>query len=175
MKYIIAIILIIIIILTLASCINISTTTESHTLQTNQQESSLRSNEPEIKEQKYAGIYTDEDVIYKDTNVTIIKRGFDPAGGQYGPEVNLYIINNTNNEYLIQTRDFKVNGIEVTTIFSKQINPKEKDLADLIIWRNDLRTHFISLIETIEFSFFFLNNNNLDNPYQTETITLKLK
>ena len=168
MKYIIAIIIIIIITLTLTACINISTTT-------NQQESSLRSNEPKIKEQKYTGIYTDEDVIYKDTNVTIIKRGFDPAGGQYGPEVNLYIINNANNEYLIQTRDFKVNGIEVTTIFSKQINPNEKDLADLIIWRNDLRTHSISLIETVEFSFFFLNNNDLDNPYQTETITIKLK
>ena len=133
------------------------------------------SNEKEQNlQKKYAGVYTDADVLYKKDGITIIKRGFDPVGTNIGPELKLYIINDTNSEYLFQDREFKVNGEYVTTVFSKYVNAGESDLSTIGILRGDLRNHNISIINSIEFQFFLLASDDMDNPFESNTITIKI-
>ena len=124
---------------------------------------------------KYAGVYTGADVIYKENGITIINRGFDSVGGTHGPALKLYIINESDREYLVQVREFKVNGEYITPILSTYIYPGESDLADLILLRSDLREHKISLVETIEFTFIFLDSHDLDNPIESQTITINME
>ena len=133
------------------------------------------SNEQEQNPQKkYASVYTDDDVIYQKDGITIINRGFDPVGTNIGPELKLYIINETNSEYLFQVREFKVNGEYVTPVFSKYVNAGESDLDRIGILRCDLRNHNISIINYIEFRFFLLASDDMDNPYESEIITLSI-
>ena len=124
---------------------------------------------------KYAGVYTGADVIYKENGITIINRGFDSVGGTHGPALKLYIINESDREYLVQVREFKVNGEYITPILSTYIYPGESDLADLILLRSDLREHKISLVEIIEFTFIFLDSHDLDNPIESQTITINME
>jgi len=135
-------------------------------------------NEPEHIEDatsKYAGVYTGADVIYKENGVTIINRGFDPVGGTHGPALKLYIINESDREYLVQVREFKVNGEYVIPILSTLTYPGESYLAELILLRSDLREHKISLVETIEFAFFFMDSHDLENPIESQIITIDIE
>ena len=58
-----------------------------------------------------SGSIRKERILLDQDNIIIAFLNFDPVGGTWGPEIHLRIDNNSNNEYLFQVREFKVNDI----------------------------------------------------------------
>ena len=179
MKKSIILIIILLIILALSAYIIIpDLTPKSEIVQSTEPSHEITQSEPQPcfqnqnEQKKYAGIYTDEDVLYKNDGITIINRWFDPVGTDIGPELKIYIINKSNSEYLFQVRELKVNDEYITPVFSKYVKAGESDLSAIGLLRSDLRTHKMTLINKLEFRFFLMPSNDMDNPYESDIITL---
>ena len=59
-----------------------------------------------------------EEVIYEENDIKISFSGIEDS--MFGPEINLYIENNSKDNITVQVRDFSINGIMIDPIFFKR-------------------------------------------------------
>ena len=119
-----------------------------------------------------SGSIRKEKILFDQDNIKVAFLGFDPVGGTWGPEIHLRIDNNSNNEYLFQVREFKVNDIYVTPLLSNRAMPGESISVPIYILPGDLRKHEIEVIKNIEFTFYIMENSTTANVIESDKITL---
>ena len=115
----------------------------------------------------------DEQTIYDQNNIKVTYLGYDP-NGNWGPEIQLYVENNSEKEYLVQVRNFLVNGIPVAPQLSIRFYSGESGPAPLIILRTGLSSNNISAVESVEFSFYFMESSTVVNVIESDIITLNI-
>ncbi len=111
-----------------------------------------------------------EILLYNDNGIKIVFKGV--SDGLFGKKVNLYIENNTTKDYVIQVKEFSINGYMISPVFSCEVSAGKKANDDLTILSTSLDVNNIKEIDDVEFIFDILNSENSQDSIITEKITL---
>lgn len=114
------------------------------------------------------------DVIYDNNGIRIISKGL-AEDELYGPELSLYIENNSDQNITVQPRDTSINGFMVEPVLSPEIVPGKKILTGMTFFSSDLESNGITDIETIETSFHIYYTDTWDILEDTAPITISFK
>ncbi len=110
------------------------------------------------------------DVVYEKDGIRIIDKGL-ATDEFFGPEIRLYIENNTAKAITVQVQNVSVNGFMVEPIFSSDISPGKK-INDGIMFV-DLEENEIEKIKDVELSFIIFDMDTLDTIDESDPIKLK--
>ncbi len=118
----------------------------------------------------YVQTYDDSGkVLYEKNGIRIIDKGL--ANDEFfGPEIRVYIENNTTKAITVQVENVSVNGFMADPIFSSDISPGKK-INDGISFL-DLDENGIERIEEAELSFNIFDMNSLDDIDISDPIRL---
>lgn len=109
-------------------------------------------------------------VLYEGQNVRIIDKGL-ASDELLGPEIKVYIENNSKKPITVQTQNVSVNGFMVEPIFSSDVAPGKK-VNDGITF-TDLADNGIDKISDVELTFIIFDTTTLDTIAESEVIKLK--
>lgn len=117
-----------------------------------------------------------EQVLYDNNGIKITFKGMDYTSSMFGPAMKLLIENNTDKNYIVQDRDFSVNGFMISTTMSADVNAGKKTNDTLVIKSWSLEENSISEndIQSIEFTFHIFNDDDWSDAIDTETINIEL-
>ena len=119
----------------------------------------------------YVQSYDDSgDVIYEKDGIRIIDKGL-TTDEFFGPEIRVYIENNTAKAVTVQVQNVSVNGFMVEPIFSSDISSGKK-INDGIMFI-DLEENEIEKIKDAELSFIIFDMDSLDTLDESDPIKLK--
>ena len=90
-----------------------------------------------------------------------------------GPEVVLYIENNTNKDITIQTRDESVNGFMVDANMSEDIVSGKRAIGDITLFQSSLDENGITDIKEVELYFHIFDAETWDTIFDTDVVTMK--
>ncbi|HKL79924.1 MAG TPA: hypothetical protein VJ888_05755 [Mobilitalea sp.] len=119
-------------------------------------------------EQKYD---TSGKNIYDDSNFKIIDKGLDISDEIMGPQIRLYIENNSSEGITVQVRDVSINGFMIEPAFSREISPGKKANDGISFW--DLEENDIVDITDVELKFDIFNTETWDTIVETDVIKLQ--
>lgn len=114
------------------------------------------------------------EVLYDENGIKIVYKGVNSDDNILGPEVLLYIENNTEQTITVQSRDTSVNGFMMDPSLSPEITPGNKTVSGMTFMSSDLEENNVTDFETIETSFHIFNEN-YDSVVDTEPITITVK
>ena len=114
------------------------------------------------------------EILYDENAIKIVYKGVNSDNSIFGPEVVLYIENNSEQTITVQSRDTSVNGFMVEPSLSSEITPGNKAISGMTFMSSDLEENNITEFETIETSFHIFNEN-YDTIVDTEPITITIK
>ncbi|MEE1085911.1 MAG: hypothetical protein U0L05_01885 [Schaedlerella sp.] len=120
----------------------------------------------------YTQTYDDNgDVLYEANGIRIIKKeiGEDIL---YGPEVILYIENNSDKGIVVQSRNTSINGFMVEPMLSAEVLAGKKIVTSMTFLAEDLETNGIDTVESIETSFAIINLDTWMDITTSESVTI---
>jgi hypothetical protein len=109
-------------------------------------------------------------VIYESGNVRIIDKGL-ASDELLGPEIKVYIENNSKKYITVQTQNVSVNGYMVEPIFSSDIAPGKKTNDGITF--TDLADNGIDKISDVELTFLIFDTSSLETIAESDVIKLK--
>ncbi len=120
--------------------------------------------------ESYVQSYDDSGkVLFDKGKVRIIEKGL--ASDEFlGPEIKVYIENNSDKFITVQTQNVSVNGYMVEPIFSSDLAPGKK-VNDGITFM-DLADNGIDKISNVELTFIIFDANTLDTITESDVIKL---
>lgn len=114
------------------------------------------------------------EILYDENAIKIVYKGVNSDNSIFGPEVMLYIENNSEQTITVQSRDTSVNGFMMDPSLSSEVTPGNKAISGMTFMSSDLEENNITEFETIETSFHVFNEN-YDTIVDTEPITITIK
>lgn len=131
-----------------------------------QAEESRKAEESRIAEEKKNTLYNANGlkIVYKDI-----------SSDWYGKHINLYIENNSSENFTIQVRDFSINGYMIDPIFSSDVVSGKKINDDIHVFDSDLDDNNIDEIKTIEFKFHYFNSDSWSDDIDSDIIKINVK
>lgn len=121
----------------------------------------------------YEQIYDDEgEMIYEENEIKIIGKELLTEDRVYGPDLVLYIENNSDTDISIQVWEASINGITLPASMFSDTAPGKKDLNSVSFNDSDLEANGIDDIESIEISFIIEDALNDTLIEETEPIKL---
>jgi hypothetical protein len=112
------------------------------------------------------------ELLYEGNGITIMYQSV--SEGLFGPEINVSISNDSEENVTIQVRDCSVNGFMMDPIFSSDIVAGKKANDTITFMSDDFEENGITSIETIELSFKIFVTDTFDNIVSTDPITINL-
>lgn len=120
----------------------------------------------------YEQSYDDSgDVIYENNGIRIISKGF-VEDGIFGPELSLYIENNSGQNITVQARDTSVNGFMIEPNMSDDVASGKVNLGGMTFFESDFESNGITDVETVETSFNIFNTESWEDIDSTSPITI---
>ena len=121
----------------------------------------------------YIQTYDDSGVaLYDENGIRIIAKGLSLDSNFFGPELILYIENNSDKCITIQSRDSSINGFMIDAIMSDELLPGKRIIGGMTFSSSRLEESKISDIETIETVFHIFDTNTWDTILDTNPITI---
>lgn len=114
---------------------------------------------------------TSGEVLYDEKDIKIIAKGIE-QDSIWGPELVLFIENNSSDIITIQTRNTSINGFMVDPTFSPEIVPGKKEISSMTFMSSDLETNNITNINEIETSFHIFRSSDWASITDTEPIII---
>jgi len=112
----------------------------------------------------------EEVVLFENAEVKIVTREL-VYDSIFGPELKIYIENNSNKNLIIQCGDeVDVNGYTISVLMSTDVNAGKKAVGEVTFL--DLEDCGIEEIEEVEINFSIINADTWDSLYTTPTTTL---
>lgn len=111
------------------------------------------------------------DVLFENNGVKIVSKGYSDDS-VFGPELSLYIENNSGKAIVIQPRDTSVNGFMIDGMMSADILNGKVTLDEVSFLNTDFESNGITDVETIEISFVILDAETFDTVEETGPITI---
>ncbi len=119
----------------------------------------------------YVQTYDDSgDMLYEKDGIKIVDKGL-ASDEILGPEIKLYIENNTAKAITVQVQNVSVNGFMVDPIFSADIVPGKKIYDGIMLI--DLEENGVEKIKDVELSFLIFHMDTLDTIDESGPIKLK--
>lgn len=115
-------------------------------------------------------------VIYNENGLKITFTGITaPKAGDIFKEhkINLKLENTSTKDYLVQVRDFSVNGVMMSELFSCTVTAGKTAIDSIDVFDSALTEKGLTAINDAEFNFYIANNDNWLENYESDTITVK--
>lgn len=123
----------------------------------------------------YEQSYDDSgDVIYENNGIRIISKGF-VEDGIFGPELSLYIENNSGQNITVQARDTSVNGFMIEPNMSADVVSGKINLDGMTFFSSDFESNGITDVESIETAFHIFNTESWEDIDTTSPIIINCK
>ncbi|MBQ6368313.1 MAG: hypothetical protein IJJ30_07255 [Erysipelotrichaceae bacterium] len=132
-----------------------------------------------IKTSAYEGFeYTFDDsgkTVYENGGIKIVVKGLAEDSSFMGPEIVLYVENESGQDITVQARDVSVNGFMVQSILSSDVVNTKHRISGLSLLSSDLKENEIEKIETCEVSFHIFDSNTWNTIADTDPITISFE
>lgn len=109
--------------------------------------------------------------VFDEGGITVISKGINHEGF-LGPELILYIENNSDKNITVQAGSASVNGFAVDPVFSSDVLSGKKIIDDMTIMSTDLEQNEIETISQMEFSLRIFDAETLDSIVNSGIITI---
>ncbi len=109
------------------------------------------------------------DVIYEKDKIRIIEKGI-LTNELFGPELRIYIENNSEKNITVQAQKVSVNGFMVEPIFSSEVSPGKKRNDGITFL--DLEDDIVAITQ-VELSFVILDTDSFEKIDESDTIEIK--
>ena len=113
-------------------------------------------------------------MFYEENGINIVSIGI-VEDEIWGPEVVLYIENNTDAAITVQPRDTSINGFMVDASMSSDITVGKKIVDEITFLTDDLDTNGITEIEELETAFAIFDMESWEDIITTGPITISFK
>lgn len=111
------------------------------------------------------------DIMFDSDGIKIISKGLS-NDSIWGPELMLYIENNTEKSITVQSDNTSINGFMVNPSMSCDITPGKKIIGGLTFFSSDLEENSITDITNLETSFNIFDADTYETIIQTPALTL---
>lgn len=111
-------------------------------------------------------------VLYENNGIKIVGKGLSSKDSFFGPGLVLYIENNSNTDFTVQSRDVSVNGFMIDSTMSQDVLIGKKSVTSVTFFESSLEENNITNIENVEISFHIFNMNTWDTIVDTESIII---
>lgn len=112
------------------------------------------------------------DVAYDANGIRVIIKGLTEGDSFLGPSLAVYIENNTDKAFTVQSRDVSVNGFMVDSMFSCDVMPGKKAMDAVTFLRSALEENEITAIEDVELFFHIFDSASWSNIVDTDIVSL---
>jgi len=89
--------------------------------------------------------------------------------------INLLIENHTDTDYVVQVRDFSINGYMVDATISCDVTAQKKANDEIYIYSEELNKNGITTMEQAIFKFHLFKSDNLGSGSNTKSVTINFK
>lgn len=121
----------------------------------------------------YEYTYDDSgEVAYDADGIKIVVKGLSEDDSIFGPGIVVYIENNSEQNFTVQTRDVSVNGFMIDAMFSSDVMVGKRTIDAITFFSSDLEENEIAAIETVELSFHIFDADSWSTITDTDLITI---
>ena len=121
----------------------------------------------------YQQAYDDAGTVLVDQDgVKIVYRGLE-NDGLMGPQILLYLENNTDQSVTVQQRNMSLNGFMIDGIFSCELEAGKKAVDHISVFDSDLEENGITELENGELSFHIFATEGWNTIFDTEDIAIE--
>lgn len=121
----------------------------------------------------YEYIFDDSgDVAYDANGIKVIIKGLAENESIFGPCIVVYIENNTDKAFTVQSRDVSINGFMVDAMFSCDVMPGKKAMDTVTFLSSELEENGITAIEDVELSFHIFDTESWDGIVDTDVVSI---
>ncbi len=111
--------------------------------------------------------------IYDENGLRLIIKGLAEDSSIFGPEVMVYVENNSGQDVTIQARDVSLNGFMVTPMFSVDVLAGKHAVDGITFMSSELEENDISEIHEVECSFHVFDMHSWDTIKDTDPINIQ--
>lgn len=111
-------------------------------------------------------------LVYEGNGLKIIIKGLLENTSIFGPEVVVYIENNSDKDLTVQVRNVSINNFMVTSLFSSDVIKGKRIIDTITFFDSELEENNIITIENIELYFTVFDENNFETIVDTEIIKI---
>lgn len=114
------------------------------------------------------------EVLFDENRIKIVSRGLNETDGLFGPQVMLYIENNTEKNITIQAHDALVNNVTIDPILSTEIMAGKKAVCSLSFMSAQLSENNIETMDSLETKIHIFDSK-WNTIVDTDSIAINLK
>lgn len=110
----------------------------------------------------------------KQEGLEIVVRGVNTDDELWGPEIMLYLSNQTGSDIVVQLDDFSINGYMISPILSCDIVDGKIAYGTIYLDADELKKNGIDQIDTIECTFVISDSNTWDTIFESDPVTIQI-
>ena len=110
------------------------------------------------------------EVLYDDNGIKVVAKTLDTSDDLFGPELLLYVENNSDKIINVSTDNESVNGYMNDVLYYTEVLPGKKSVDGMTFY--DLEANGIEEINDVEFSITIMDSDTYDYIAETDAITL---
>jgi hypothetical protein len=114
------------------------------------------------------------EILYEGDGITVTYKSI-AYDGMWGPEINILIENDSDQNITVQARDCSINGFMVEPIFSSEVVAGKKANDSITFMSQDLEENDITEIETIDLSLHIFDTDSWDTIMDTDFISITVE
>lgn len=104
----------------------------------------------------------------------VIVRGVKVGDSTWGPEIQLFLQNQTGRDIIVQLDDFSINGFMVSPLFSVNIKDGKVIYCSISLSQEELDTNGIDTIGSMECSFVVIDPETWGTIVQSDPVTVQM-
>ena len=112
--------------------------------------------------------------VLNQDGLEVIVRGVKTGDSTWGPEIQLFLQNQTGRDIIVQLDDFSINGFMVSPIFSVNIKDGKVAYYSISLSQDELDINGIDRIDSMEGHFVVVDPNSWDTIFESDLVTIQL-
>ncbi len=110
--------------------------------------------------------------VFENNGITVIVKGFSEDASTLGPSVVVEVINSSDQNMVVQSRDVAVNGFMIDPVFSCDVAAGKRAIDTITFMKSSLTENNIQKIEEVSLSFHVFNWANWMESFDSEGVVL---
>ncbi len=111
-------------------------------------------------------------VAYDASGIKVVIKGLAEDSSIFGPSIVVYLENNSDKAFTVQTRDVSINGFMVDAMFSSDVLPGKKSVDTITFLSSELEENKITSIQDAELKFHIFDMKSWDTIVDTDVISM---
>ena len=112
--------------------------------------------------------------VLDQNGLEIVVRGVKTDDNLMGPEIMLFLSNQTGQNITVQANDFSINGYMITPLLSCDIIDGKVAYSTIYLDTEELKRNGIDRIDTIECKFVVLNPSTWDTIFESDPVSIRI-